>query len=161
MVTLHTARVERLAPGPERLEGGHRGSRGGRGFLEGDPVGLGEQGVRRGADVLGEATEPAPREVSEDGVSRLEVHAASDGLHLLQRVRDEAHRFAVSFHIKLRTKKGRRSILDEIPGIGPKRKRALIRKYGSVAKIRAAGVDELASLPGMTRATATALKEAL
>ena len=87
--------------------------------------------------------------------------AASDGLHLLQRVRDEAHRFAVSFHIKLRTKKGRRSILDEIPGIGPKRKRALIRKYGSVAKIRAAGVDELASLPGMTRATATALKEAL
>ncbi len=87
--------------------------------------------------------------------------AASDGLHLLQRLRDEAHRFAVSFHIKLRTKKGRRSILDEIPGIGPARKRALMRKYGSVARIRAADLDELAALPGMTRPTAFALKEAL
>ena len=87
--------------------------------------------------------------------------AASDGLHLLQRVRDEAHRFAISYHIKLRTKKGRRSILDEIPGIGPSRKRALMREYGSIAKIRAAGIDELAALPGMTRPTAQALKQAL
>ena len=58
-------------------------------------------------------------------------------------------------------KKGRRSLLDEIPGIGPKRKRALIRKYGSIDKIRVADIEELASLPGMTRASATVLKDVL
>lgn len=87
--------------------------------------------------------------------------AASDGIHLLQQIRDEAHRFAISFHSTLRAKKGRRSLLDEIPGIGPKRKRALIRKYGSLEKIRVAEIDELASIPGMTRASATALKDVL
>ena len=61
----------------------------------------------------------------------------------------------------MRAKKGRRSLLDEIPGIGPKRKRALIRKYGSLEKIRVAEIDELASIPGMTRASATALKDVL
>ncbi len=85
----------------------------------------------------------------------------SSGLHLIQRVRDEAHRFAVSFHIKLRTQKGRRSILDEIPGIGPKRKRALLREFGSLKRIRDASADDLAAVPGMTAASAKALKEAL
>ena len=83
------------------------------------------------------------------------------GLHLIQRIRDEAHRFAVSFHIKLRTDRGRRSILDEIPGIGPKRKRALMRAFGSVDKLRRASLDDLASVDGITAATAKALKEAL
>ncbi len=87
--------------------------------------------------------------------------ASSDGLHLLQRIRDEAHRFAVSFHIRLRTKAGRRSILDEIPGIGPKRKRALYRQFGSLSRIREAGVEELASVKGMSKAAAMALKESL
>ncbi|MCY3800988.1 MAG: excinuclease ABC subunit UvrC [Chloroflexi bacterium] len=87
--------------------------------------------------------------------------ASSDGLHLLQRIRDEAHRFAVSFHIRLRTKAGRRSILDEIPGIGPKRKRALYRKFGSLTRIREAGVEELASVKGMSKPAAMALKESL
>ncbi|MBM4437370.1 MAG: excinuclease ABC subunit UvrC [Actinobacteria bacterium] len=82
-------------------------------------------------------------------------------LHLVQRVRDEAHRFAVSFHIKLRTQKGRRSILDEIPGIGPTRKRALLRHFGSVGRLRAASAEEIAAVPGLTAATAKALKEAL
>ncbi len=85
----------------------------------------------------------------------------SDGMRLVQRVRDEAHRFAVSFHIKLRTKKGRRSILDEIPGIGPKRKRALIRAFGSLERIRKASATELATVDGMTASAARALKEAL
>ena len=85
----------------------------------------------------------------------------SDGMRLLQRIRDEAHRFAVSFHIKLRTKKGRRSILDEIPGIGPKRKRALIRAFGSLERIRQASATELATVDGMTASAARALKEAL
>ena len=85
----------------------------------------------------------------------------SDGMRLAQRIRDEAHRFAVSFHIKLRTKKGRRSILDEIPGIGPKRKRALIRAFGSLEQIRQASATELATVDGMTVSAARALKEAL
>ncbi len=85
----------------------------------------------------------------------------SNGLHLVQQVRDEAHRFAVSFHVKLRTARGRRSILDEIPGIGPKRKRNLLRRFGSLKKIRQASLDDLAAVDGMTTATAKALKEAL
>ncbi len=84
-----------------------------------------------------------------------------NGLHLIQRIRDEAHRFAVSFHIKLRTRKGRRSILDEIPTIGPKRKRALLRAFGSVEAVRRASLDDLAAVDGMTRASAKALKETL
>ena len=83
------------------------------------------------------------------------------GLHLVQQVRDEAHRFAVSFHIKLRTARGRRSILDEIPGIGPKRKRNLLRTFGSLKRIRAASLQELTAVDGMTAASAKALKEAL
>ena len=83
------------------------------------------------------------------------------GLHLVQQVRDEAHRFAVSFHIKLRTARGRRSILDEIPGIGPKRKRNLLRTFGSLKRIRAASLQELTAVDGMTAASSKALKEAL
>ena len=87
--------------------------------------------------------------------------ASSDGLHLLQRIRDEAHRFAVSFHIRLRTKAGRRSILDEIPGIGPRRKRALYKHFGSLNRIREADVEELSSVKGMSKSAATALKQSL
>ena len=85
----------------------------------------------------------------------------SNGMHLLQRIRDEAHRFAVSFHVKLRTQKGRRSILDEVPSIGPKRKRALMRAFGSLEKIRRASADELSAVEGMNASSAKALKEAL
>ena len=84
---------------------------------------------------------------------------SSPALHLVQRVRDEAHRFAVSFHIKLRTKSGRRSILDEIPGIGPKRKRALLQQFGSLSAVRRATVDEIARVEGFSTARAKALKE--
>ena len=83
------------------------------------------------------------------------------GLHLVQQIRDEAHRFAVSFHIKLRTARGRRSILDEIPGIGPKRKRNLLRAFGSLKRIRAASLEEVTAVDGMTAASSKALKEAL
>ncbi len=83
----------------------------------------------------------------------------SQALYLVQRVRDEAHRFAVTFHKSLRSKRGTRSVMDDIPGIGPKRKRALLRKYGSVQAIRTATIDDLASVPGMTRASAQRLKE--
>ena len=85
----------------------------------------------------------------------------SNGMHLLQRIRDEAHRFAVSFHVKLRRQKGRRSVLDGIPSIGPKRKRSLMRAFGSLEKIRGASVDELVAVEGMNSSAAKAIKEGL
>jgi excinuclease ABC subunit C len=75
----------------------------------------------------------------------------SKALHLLQRVRDEAHRFALSYHRKLREERATRSPLDEIPGIGPRRKKMLLRLFGSIDRIREASVEELASVPTMTR----------
>ena len=83
----------------------------------------------------------------------------SQGLYLLQRVRDEAHRFAITYHRQVRSTRTFRSVLDEIPGIGPKRKKALIRHFGSARAIAAATVDELAAVDGMTRDTAERVKE--
>jgi excinuclease ABC subunit C len=85
----------------------------------------------------------------------------SAGLFLLQRVRDEAHRFAITYHRASRGKGALKSSLDEIPGVGPKRKRALLQRFGSVDAIRKAPVDEIAAVPGMTRSTAAALKDRL
>jgi len=84
-----------------------------------------------------------------------------DVLLLLQRVRDEAHRFAIGFHRKKRTRNAFASGLDGIPGIGKKRKMALLRHYGGVTAIRAATLKELSALPGMNRKAAEALLEAL
>jgi excinuclease ABC subunit C len=69
-------------------------------------------------------------------------------LHLLARLRDEAHRFAITFHRKLRRERNFRSVLEEIPGIGDKRKRALLTHFGSLKRIRAATVDEIAQVEG-------------
>ncbi|MDI6857025.1 MAG: excinuclease ABC subunit UvrC [Dehalococcoidia bacterium] len=85
----------------------------------------------------------------------------SQALYLLQRVRDEAHRFAVTYHRKVRQKAGTRSALDSIPGVGPKRRRALVRKFGSVKAIREASVDEIASTVGFTRSLAERVKASL
>jgi excinuclease ABC subunit C len=72
----------------------------------------------------------------------------------VQRVRDEAHRFAITYHRGVRSKVGIQSALDSIQGIGPKRKRALLRKFGSVKGIREAGVEEIAATPGFTKTLA-------
>jgi excinuclease ABC subunit C len=85
----------------------------------------------------------------------------SQALYLVQRIRDEAHRFAVTYHRNVRQKAGIRSALDAVPGIGPKRKRALLRKFGSVARIREAAVDDIAATPGFTRALAEKVREYL
>jgi excinuclease ABC subunit C len=85
----------------------------------------------------------------------------SQALYLLQRVRDEAHRFAITYHRSVRQKAGTRSALDAIPGVGPKRKQALLRKFGSVREIREASVDEIASTVGFTRSLAERVKEYL
>lgn len=74
----------------------------------------------------------------------------SQALYLVQRIRDEAHRFAVTYHRKLRSKRNLVSIIDHVPGIGPKRRKALWDRFGSLAKIKEASVEELAAVPGMT-----------
>ena len=83
----------------------------------------------------------------------------SQGLYLVQRARDEAHRFAVTFHRERRSKKSVSSALDLVPGIGPKRRRMLIRRFGSVRGISGASVEEVASVPGMTLTLARKVKE--
>jgi excinuclease ABC subunit C len=85
----------------------------------------------------------------------------SQGLYLLQRIRDEAHRFAITAHRNLRSKKGMASQLDSIAGIGPARRKALIKKFGSVEKIRQVSVEELRELPGVTEEVAQRIKENL
>jgi excinuclease ABC subunit C len=85
----------------------------------------------------------------------------SEGLYLLERIRDEAHRFAIGYHRKLRTKAGLSSRLDEIPGIGDKRRAGLMRRFRSLEAIRQASIEELASVTGMTREAAERLKERL
>lgn len=84
-----------------------------------------------------------------------------DPLFLLQRVRDEAHRFAITFHRKRRSKNALSSVLDGVPGIGKKRKAALLRHFGSIRKMREAGVEDLRAAPGMTQKAAESLKAAL
>ncbi|HET7289206.1 MAG TPA: excinuclease ABC subunit UvrC [Thermodesulfobacteriota bacterium] len=85
----------------------------------------------------------------------------SQVLFLLMRVRDEAHRFAITFHKKLRGKRAVSSALDDVPGIGAKRKKELIKRFGSLSGIKAASVDEIAAVPGLSRRIAEELKEKL
>lgn len=84
----------------------------------------------------------------------IELDLYSPGLLLLRRLRDEAHRFAISFHRKLRDKRANGSVLDEIPGVGPRRRRMLLRSFGSIDAIRRATPEELAAVPTMTMAIA-------
>jgi excinuclease ABC subunit C len=90
---------------------------------------------------------------------RLPKHSAA--LHLLQRIRDEAHRFGITYHRSVRAKKGLHSQLDAIPGIGPRRRRALLQKFGSLDAIRDADIQELLQVEGMTKSAAQKLKESL
>ncbi len=85
----------------------------------------------------------------------------SEALYLVQRVRDEAHRFAITFHRQVRGKTAITSALDSVPGIGPKRKKALLKKFGSVKAIREASVEDVASTVGFTRALAEKVKESV
>lgn len=84
-----------------------------------------------------------------------------DGLLLLQKIRDEAHRFAIQYHRKVRRKKAVHSALDDIHGVGPKRRAMLLKHFGSVASVAAADLDVLAALPGLNHTIAQALKEGL
>jgi len=86
---------------------------------------------------------------------------SSPGLQLLQRLRDEAHRFALGYHQRIRKRETFASALDTIPGIGPKRKRALLRQFGSVKAIQEAPIEELAAAKGITHSLARKIKEYL
>jgi excinuclease ABC subunit C len=74
---------------------------------------------------------------------------SSEGLYLLQRVRDEAHRFAIAYHRQKRGKAATTSALDDVPGLGPARRKTLLKHFGSVRKLRAASIEEIAAVPGI------------
>ncbi len=109
--------------------------------------------------------EPLPSDAGEEGASprfrEVVLPLTSPGLMLLRRLRDEAHRFALAYHRKLRDKPIQGSILDEIPGIGPKKRRLLLRTFGSIEAIRRASVEEIAAVPTLTRRQAESVREFL
>ncbi|MCI0584467.1 MAG: excinuclease ABC subunit UvrC [Chloroflexi bacterium] len=85
----------------------------------------------------------------------------SQALYLVQRIRDEAHRFAITYHRKLRARASVRSVFDDLPGIGPRRRAALLRTFGSVKRIREAPVEQIAAIPGIGTVLATKIKAGL
>ncbi|MEI7554218.1 excinuclease ABC subunit UvrC [Candidatus Chlorohelix sp.] len=85
----------------------------------------------------------------------------SESLYLVQRIRDEAHRFAITFHRQVRSKAVYKSTLDEVPGIGPRRKQALLKAFGTAAKIKEASDEELLALDGMNKTALSKLREYL
>ena len=83
------------------------------------------------------------------------IPRGSEALFVLQHIRDEAHRFAVTYHRQKRAKRQLASPLDEIPGVGPSRKRALLKRFGSLAKLARADVEQIAATPGVGPELAT------
>ncbi len=84
----------------------------------------------------------------------LDIPKDSPALHLLQKIRDEAHRFAITYHRLLKEKNLTRSILDDIPSVGAKRKRILLEQFDSLEELKRAGIEQLAGLPGMDQSSA-------
>jgi excinuclease ABC subunit C len=91
----------------------------------------------------------------------VELPRNSQGLYLMQRIRDEAHRFAITAHRKIRQKERLVSLLDQIPGIGPARKKELLKTFGSLDGVRKASMDDLSKLPGITPALAESIIKTL
>ena len=81
------------------------------------------------------------------------IPRGSEALFVLQHIRDEAHRFAITYHRQKRAKRALASPLDEIPGVGPARKKALLKRFGSLARLRAADAEEIARRPGSARSS--------
>jgi excinuclease ABC subunit C len=89
------------------------------------------------------------------------LRRSSEGLYLLQRIRDEAHRFAITHHRSRRSKSMVESALDDVPGLGEVRRKTLLKHFGSLKKLREAEVGDIAQVPGIGPATATAIKDAV
>ena len=131
--------------------------------------GLGQVNAARGVmDALGLHDLPVVglakerEEIFLPGLSQpLVLPANSQALYLVQRLRDEAHRFAITYHRKLRAKSQTRSVLDDVAGVGPARKRALLRVFGSTRQMRSATIEEIAAVPGISRALAETIHAAL
>jgi excinuclease ABC subunit C len=104
--------------------------------------------VRRGGGLKEERVFLAGR------ANPVKLHPSSQGLLLLQRVRDESHRFAIAFQRELRSKAGLTSILEELPGIGPGKRRSLLRHLGSLRAVREASEEALRAVPGVSAADA-------
>ena len=96
-----------------------------------------------------------------DQMEPILLPATSPALYLVQRLRDEAHRFAITYHRDLRAKKSIRSAFDDLPGVGPKRKRELLKVFGSIKRVRDAPVEQIAAVPGIGRALAERIKATL
>jgi len=133
---------------------------GGKGQLNTALKTLDEFGLREVIPIVGLAKKE--EEIFLPGQSEsLRLPRRSQALYLVQRIRDEAHRFAITYNRTLRRKAGIASQLDSIPGIGPKRRKALLKTFGSVKKIRQANIDELAAVPGITRSLPETIKNFL
>ena len=107
-----------------------------------------------GVHILGVAKGPGRRSGNErfiTGVGEVSLPPQSDAFHLLQHIRDEAHRFAITGHRQRRKKLRARSELDEVPGVGPKRRRGLLTHFGGLAALKGASVEEIAKAPGISR----------
>jgi len=91
----------------------------------------------------------------------LMIPRGSEALFVLQHLRDEAHRFAITFHRETREKRALRSPLDDVPGVGPARKKALLKRFGSLARLRRAEVEQIAETPGIGRELAAVIHDRL
>jgi len=133
---------------------------GGRGQLNAVLEVLDEFGLRDQVPAVGLAKQEEEIYLP-DRSEPLRLPRTSEGLYLMQRIRDEAHRFAITHHRQVREKQTIISQLDDIPGIGPRRRSALLRQFGSIDAIREASIDDLAAVPGMSRKAAEQVKVGL
>ncbi len=116
-----------------------------------DLISLAKSRVVDGPEAAGGGVAHSPERVFLQGVKDpVVLRQNTSELFLLQRIRDEAHRFAIGYHRTLRDRRTLRSALDAVPGVGPVRRRALLRRFGSVKGVREADVDALAAVPGVT-----------
>jgi len=130
------------------------------GITEVDLVGLAK--MRTEQDPFAEEVEHSAERVFLPGRKNpIVLKPNSTALFLLQRVRDEAHRFAITYHRLLRAKERLGSPLDAVPGVGPARRKALLRHFGSLKRVRAASTEDLTRVAGITPAIATAIQEQL
>jgi excinuclease ABC subunit C len=124
-----------------------------------DAAGIAKSRVR--ANVRGKAVERSEERFFLPGRKNpVMLRQGSPALFMLERLRDEAHRFAITHHRKLRSRSTLRSVLEEIPGIGEQRRKALLRHFGSLKKIREASLEELEAMPGLPKSLARRIHEA-